>query len=274
MGPTFLHQEPVGAHTGLAHVAVLGAQSTLRRKLDIGIIEHNERRVAAQLQRDLKEKSNHGVWTSRNCMARTETETGGISGQKTRVTVLLARESGLIGRLQVTNGSQTRRTDGRSVPPDLLALDALSPDAEARTSTLTGASQTLKLLYKMACAIAVASCIRLRASYTLNEGCGQAALTFLTVSAAPFISSLPMGVDPVNVSLRTCGKGNFTTLSDFAGDNESWATRTECQRLKRPENTKWFAKPGILESPEAGLHNPPKPSSPEAGALEAPKADV
>ena len=47
-----LHQDAVGADAGLAGVAVFRGDRTLDRGLDIGVVEHNERRIAAELQRE------------------------------------------------------------------------------------------------------------------------------------------------------------------------------------------------------------------------------
>jgi hypothetical protein len=46
-----LHQDAVGADAGLAGVAVFRGDRTLDRHLDIGVVEDDERRVAAQFQR-------------------------------------------------------------------------------------------------------------------------------------------------------------------------------------------------------------------------------
>jgi hypothetical protein len=48
-----LHQEAVGADAGLAGVAVFGDQSAVDRGIEIGIVENDEGRVAAQFQRQL-----------------------------------------------------------------------------------------------------------------------------------------------------------------------------------------------------------------------------
>jgi hypothetical protein len=47
-----LHQNPVGADAGLAGIPVFRGDRTLDRGLDIGVVEHNERRIAAELQRE------------------------------------------------------------------------------------------------------------------------------------------------------------------------------------------------------------------------------
>ena len=48
-----LDQEAVRAHAGLAHVAVLRGQRALDRGVEVGVVEDDERRIAAQLQRHL-----------------------------------------------------------------------------------------------------------------------------------------------------------------------------------------------------------------------------
>ncbi len=48
-----LHVDTVDAHTGLPGVAVLGLHGALHRLVQVGIVEHQEGRVAAQLQRNL-----------------------------------------------------------------------------------------------------------------------------------------------------------------------------------------------------------------------------
>ena len=48
-----LHQEPVGADAGLSGVAILRDDRALDRRIEIGIVEHDERRVAAELERHL-----------------------------------------------------------------------------------------------------------------------------------------------------------------------------------------------------------------------------
>ena len=52
-----LHVDAVGADAGLAHVAELGHDRALDRRVDIGVVEDDERRVAAELQRDLLHRS-------------------------------------------------------------------------------------------------------------------------------------------------------------------------------------------------------------------------
>ena len=42
--------EAVGADAGLPHVAILGDNGALDRRIDIGVVEHHERRVAAELE--------------------------------------------------------------------------------------------------------------------------------------------------------------------------------------------------------------------------------
>jgi hypothetical protein len=47
----FLHVEAVGADAGLAGVAVLADHRAFDGAVDVGVVEHDEGRVAAQLQR-------------------------------------------------------------------------------------------------------------------------------------------------------------------------------------------------------------------------------
>ena len=51
-----LHQDAVGADAGLAGIAVLRGDRALDRHLDVGVVEHDERRVAAEFQRDLLDR--------------------------------------------------------------------------------------------------------------------------------------------------------------------------------------------------------------------------
>ena len=48
---TFLHIKAVGAHTGLACVAVFAGEGAFDRAVDVGVFKHDEGRVATQLQR-------------------------------------------------------------------------------------------------------------------------------------------------------------------------------------------------------------------------------
>ena len=48
-----LHIDAVGADAGLAHVAIFGRHGARHRGVEIGVVEYDERRVAAQLQPDL-----------------------------------------------------------------------------------------------------------------------------------------------------------------------------------------------------------------------------
>ena len=48
-----LHQKSIGAHAGLAGIAVFGRDRALHHYLDIGVVEDDEWRVAAQFQREL-----------------------------------------------------------------------------------------------------------------------------------------------------------------------------------------------------------------------------
>jgi hypothetical protein len=52
-----LHQNPVGADGGLAGIAVFRGDRTLDRYLDIGVVEDDERRVAAQFERELLDRA-------------------------------------------------------------------------------------------------------------------------------------------------------------------------------------------------------------------------
>ena len=52
-----LHQDAVGADAGLAGVAVLGGDRALDRGVEVGVVEHDEGRVAAELQRDLLDRA-------------------------------------------------------------------------------------------------------------------------------------------------------------------------------------------------------------------------
>ena len=47
-----LHVEAVGADAGLAGVAELGGDRAFDRRVEVGVVEDDERRVAAELQRD------------------------------------------------------------------------------------------------------------------------------------------------------------------------------------------------------------------------------
>ena len=46
-----LHVDPIRAHAGLAAIAELGAHQTLNGRIDVCVVEHDERSVAAQLER-------------------------------------------------------------------------------------------------------------------------------------------------------------------------------------------------------------------------------
>ena len=52
---TILHEHPVGTDTGLAGIAIFRRHSTGNGYIHIGIIKHNQRCVAAQLQAHLLE---------------------------------------------------------------------------------------------------------------------------------------------------------------------------------------------------------------------------
>ena len=47
----FLHIDAVGAHTGLTRIAVFAGEGAFDGAVDVGVFKHDERRVAAQLQR-------------------------------------------------------------------------------------------------------------------------------------------------------------------------------------------------------------------------------
>ncbi len=51
-----LHVEPVGAHAGLAGVAVLAGKGAFNSAVDIGVVEDDERRVAAEFERHLLDR--------------------------------------------------------------------------------------------------------------------------------------------------------------------------------------------------------------------------
>ena len=51
-----LHEQAVGAHAGLAGVAVFAGERALHGGIEIRIVEHDERRVAAELQRQLLQR--------------------------------------------------------------------------------------------------------------------------------------------------------------------------------------------------------------------------
>ena len=51
LGDRAVDQEPVGGRAGLAHVAHLGDHRAVDRRVDVGVLEHEERGVAAQLHR-------------------------------------------------------------------------------------------------------------------------------------------------------------------------------------------------------------------------------
>ena len=48
-----MHIDAVGADAGLAGIAVLGDQRTIDGLVEIGIVENQERRIAAKLKRQL-----------------------------------------------------------------------------------------------------------------------------------------------------------------------------------------------------------------------------
>jgi hypothetical protein len=52
----FLHIKAVGAHAGLAGVAVLAGQGAFHGAVDVGIVKHDEGRVAAQFERQLLDR--------------------------------------------------------------------------------------------------------------------------------------------------------------------------------------------------------------------------
>jgi hypothetical protein len=52
-----LHQDAVGADAGLAGIAIFRGDRPLDRCLDIGVVEDDERRVAAQLERQFLDRA-------------------------------------------------------------------------------------------------------------------------------------------------------------------------------------------------------------------------
>jgi len=48
-----LHINAVGTHTGLARVTVLAGDGTFHGRVDVGVIKHDEGRIAAEFQREL-----------------------------------------------------------------------------------------------------------------------------------------------------------------------------------------------------------------------------
>ena len=52
-------EEPIGAHARLAAVAVFGNDGAFRCGVEIGVVEDDERRVAAEFQRDFLDRRRH-----------------------------------------------------------------------------------------------------------------------------------------------------------------------------------------------------------------------
>ena len=52
-----LHQQAIGADAGLAGVAVLARDRALHGRVEVGVVEHDERRVAAEFERQLLERA-------------------------------------------------------------------------------------------------------------------------------------------------------------------------------------------------------------------------
>ena len=52
-----LHRDPVGADAGLAGIPIFRGDRSLDRHLDIGVVEDDERRVAAQFKRELFDRA-------------------------------------------------------------------------------------------------------------------------------------------------------------------------------------------------------------------------
>src|SRR5690606_17143956 len=50
---TALHVDPVGAHARLAGIAILRRDCAAHGRLEIGIVEHDEWRISAELEREL-----------------------------------------------------------------------------------------------------------------------------------------------------------------------------------------------------------------------------
>ena len=55
LGDGLVHEEAVGRGAGLADVAHLGEHRALDRGVEVGVLEDQERRVAAQLHRDAQD---------------------------------------------------------------------------------------------------------------------------------------------------------------------------------------------------------------------------
>ena len=51
-----LHEEAVGADAGLAGIAVLGGDRAFDRAVDVGVVEDDERRIAAEFHRHLLDR--------------------------------------------------------------------------------------------------------------------------------------------------------------------------------------------------------------------------
>ncbi len=52
-----LHEDAVGAHTGLAGIPIFRGDRTFDRHLDVGVVKDDERRVAAQFERQLLDRA-------------------------------------------------------------------------------------------------------------------------------------------------------------------------------------------------------------------------
>ena len=46
-----LYQQAIGAHAGLTGIAVFAGDGSVHRRIQIGVVEHDERGIAAQFQR-------------------------------------------------------------------------------------------------------------------------------------------------------------------------------------------------------------------------------
>ena len=54
-----VHKETVRANAGLSCVAILGDDRAVGRGVEIGVVEHDERRIAAELERNLLDRRRH-----------------------------------------------------------------------------------------------------------------------------------------------------------------------------------------------------------------------
>jgi hypothetical protein len=78
-----LHEEAVGADAGLAHVAVLRGDRALDGGVDVGVVEDDEGRVAAQFQPDLLHRRGrllHQQLADRRRAGEADEAHGGVRG--------------------------------------------------------------------------------------------------------------------------------------------------------------------------------------------------